>query len=456
MWQGHGGLIKDGKALVGGALDTGEIATDAKSSGAYLAYRKAGELAVVGRLVTNANNVQSGVATYAITDKFVRNRLKFADNSLVCADSCTGATQALGQAFLAANAGTYVSWNADAGELSTTRFKQLFDRLLGDNGTAPISHPYERPFDMRSTQAWMQTKALDKDPSFSSKATLTWFKKPSYNSTMLLPTVLRVIYEAPDKVYKKSKYLIEGTFGPDPGPSLRSVKWGSTNCEVLSWDPNVGIKIKLLSPRPSGNIQVFKENRKSNEVPISEWTIPITYTLTGKGTLTYTVKVNAKIFADVHGVRFMPEDPLQYYPITVYTLTDTTGSYSASGSYKVNKDTTVTWSGSGTLKGVDNTFPADLVIFGGYFDVPNKRLNVTGFFHNATGLETVTGSSPHKLALDFDGFQLGFKMPYNSTTYAIAGGSLSALPFESPYAVSSKMSWGAATPVNPPDASTVH
>lgn len=453
--QGHGGMFVDkvnGISASHMALDFGEKATVATGNGAYARYRLAHEVVIVGREHTDINGKVTVISEYGITDKFIRNRMKFSDNSLICMDACDSGNPVLANAFLASNAGSYVGWSAPSQGLSGHSFEKLFDRMLGENAATPVSTIPERSFDLDATKSWMQKKGYDRDETPGSAAKLVWYNRPNYKSLILRPTIARVLWEGWDNSYKKARWLLEGTFGPDPGPTLRTITWGQTPCEVLSWDTN-GIRIKMPTPTPQGDIQITKETRKSNPVPLTAWTVPLTYTLYGKGSLKLTIKMNARFRADIKGLRLFPQDPVSYYPVVFYTLEDSVGSLSASGNYKPDPNTTITWSGTEQLRGFNSSdFPVNGMLFSGYFDFSRKVANGEMLL-NSTFTRTVTtssGSSSTKLQATADGF-LQLRLPFDTASFGIGSGSAAAqYPLGTPDAVSAQTTWGASSPTDPP------
>lgn len=456
FWQAHSGImeeVRNGVKSTHFAVCTGQQATKELSAGAYKAYRDAGELFVAAREIEKPDGTKETIPVYCIADRFISKYMKLASNAFVAMDSCTSAFGTLQQAWKTAGAGTYVGWDALAGTRSGERHALMFDRLLGANVEPPLSTPLERSFDIDAVEYWMQNKGYDLDPSDGGAATLKFFFGTN-KSLMLRPTIARILYEANDQTYNKTKFLIEGTFGPDPGPANRKVMWGTRQLEVLSWDEVEGIKVKTgPAPYPADFIEVIRGTRTSNRVPMTEWTLPVTYTLTGKGTLKYTVTFSLKFRVDCRDVRYLPEETPKWHPMAIWQLDDSTGKVSASGTYKPSQTTTVTWSGGTTLKSVDSDLPANGILFGGGIDTVASKiasfvLQNTGTYTQVVKSGTSTQTTNPTAAID--GF-FTWDIPLTKPSFAIPAGSKApTLGLNNPYGVSATLTWGQATPINPP------
>lgn len=459
FWQAHSGICRDnfnGQIRTRYVVNIGMAATIELGQGAYKAYREAGELFIAAREITKPDGTKEAIRVYAITDLFIARHLKMAANAFVGMDSCTSNASPLRTAFQTANAGTYVGWNALAGYSSGERFQLMFDRLLGANLEPPMSLPPERPFDIDAVQSWMQDKGYDMDPSPGSVAQMQWNYKSGAKSLILRPTIARAIFEARDNQNNFTKYLIEGTFGPDPRTSgqVGKVVWGNTECQIISWDEQEGIKIRPPKPYPVGDLQIIKGTLRSNRVPLTFWTLPVTYTLYGRGTLRYTVTMNLRFRVDARGTRWSPEGNIVRHPVMIFQLDDTTGQVSATGQYKPSQDTTITWSGGTPLTSKDIELIANGIIFSGDLNINTGRIE-TMYIQTSgtyTRTETNTGSTPvvTQVPAMLDGY-FTFNVPFNKTTYVIPSGSFApTLPIQNSEGVSSTLTWGDATPLNPP------
>lgn len=463
FWQAHSGI---GRAVIGSQVHTrfginvGTPATVELGKDAYRAYREAGELFVVGLEILKPDGTTEAVPVYAITDLFISRYLRMAPNAFVGIDSCTSSASPLRTAFQTANAGTFVGWNALSGYESGRRFQLMFDRLLGVNLESPISTPPERPFDIDVVQYWMQEKGYDMDTSPGSLAQLQWGYKAGFKSLILRPTISRAIFEARDSQSNFTKYLIEGTFGPDPRTTgkVGKVMWGNTECQIVSWKELEGITIRPPKPYPTGNLQVIKAGLFSNSVPITFWTLPVTYTLTGRNTLRYTVTMNLRFRVDARGARWTPEGNIVRHPVLIFQLDDSTGQVSASGQYKPSQNTTITWTGGTALTSKDIELIANGIIFSGDMNIVSGRIE--NMFIQTSGTytrtSTTTGSAPvvTQVPAVLDGY-FQFNVPFNTTSYVIPSGSVApTMPIGTPDGVSATLTWGSATPLNPPTAQT--
>ncbi|MCC7434554.1 MAG: hypothetical protein IT363_07700 [Methanoregulaceae archaeon] len=459
FWQAHSGICRDkfgDQIRTRYAINIGMDATVALGQGAYKPYREAGELLLVAREIILPNGEKEAIPVYAISDLFITRHLSMAPNAFVAMDSCTSNAAPLRTAFQTANAGTYVGWNALAGFSSGQRHQLMFDRLLGVNLEPPMSNPPERPFDIDAVQFWMQDKGYDMDPSPGSIAQLQWSYKAGFKSLILRPTIARAIFEARDNQSNFTKYLIEGTFGPDPRTSgkVGRVMWGNTECQIVSWDEVEGIKIRPPKPYPTGDLQVIKGSLFSNRVPITFWTLPVTYTLYGRGTLRYTVTMNLRFRVDARGARWSPEGNIVRHPVMIFQLDDTTGQVSATGQYKPSQDTTITWSGGTPLTSKDIELIANGIIFSGDMNITSGRIENMIIQTSGTYTRTysTTGSAPivTQVPASLDGY-FTFNVPFNTTTYVIPSGSVApTLPIQNSEGVSATLTWGDATPLNPP------
>ncbi|GAA5481279.1 hypothetical protein [Haloferula sargassicola] len=353
FWHAHGCSYKKADGTEGIGIITRE--STGVTHPVYGEMRENGELML-------AIDEGDPLPVYGITSKFIRQRMHFAPHSVVVLDACCGAHPDLGNAFIAAGAGTFVSWDWLSGDMSGTPCLKIFDRLLGTNSEPPISVPAERSFAIGTVQAWMTLNHYDEDPSphykdqTRSNAKLVWYHHPSQPANILLPSVMRVLAEAGDDAEPFSKYLIEGDFGPDPGSSKRSVLWGGQDMNVLRWDPLDGITIRVPAHPPRGDIQVVLSKdyySYSNKVPMTEWQVPFTYEVVGQGSLGARMDLNVRFRGDIHGSRGMPEMEPQYLPVVFTNMADCTGSITAGGTWHVSQGNSLSWSGGSTLTSRD-------------------------------------------------------------------------------------------------------
>ncbi|MBB5353514.1 hypothetical protein HNR46_003775 [Haloferula luteola] len=353
FWHAHGCSYKKEDGSEGIGIITRELTG--------ITHPVYGEMRESGELMLAIDKNQE-LPYYGITSKFIRSRMRFAPHSVVMIDACCGGHPDLGEAFLAAGVGTYVSWDWLSGPDSGTPCLKIFDRLLGTNAEPPISMPKERSFALGTVQGWMALFGYDVDPSppFQKQerpnAKLLWYHHPSQPGHILVPSIMRVLAEARSDAEPFSKYLIEGDFGPDPGSTRRKVTWGGQTMSVLRWDPLDGIVIRIPDHPPVGEIQVEMAKDYevfSNKVPISEWQVPFEYSVHGEGSLGASMNLQVKFRGDIHGSRGMPEMEPQYLPVVFSNMADCTGTISAGGTWVTSESSSLSWSGGSTLLSED-------------------------------------------------------------------------------------------------------
>ena len=459
FWHVHGCSYekKDGSTGIG--LVTREFASEALSKGPYAIMRQSGQLGL-------AIDDRETVPYYVLTSSFVTNHMRFAPNSLVVIDACFAGHQELASAFLASGAGSYASWDWLSGPESGTPCKQLFDRLLGMNDQAPLSAVKERSFALPTVMHWMSKKGYDYDPSTKfpgqtrTNAKLTWFHRTTNPAHMLRPSIMRILQESSSPGQPFSKYLLEGDFGDDPGTGKRTVLWGGKPLEVLTWDEQEGIVIRIPKPAPVGNFQVLIQREfenKSNEVPMTEWTVPFTFDRREQGSLHANIVANVKIRADVHGERYEPEGPVNHIWKSYWNMADCTGKLKASGSYRPSENSLYTWSGGADLVSVDaatgEDIPPNLIQCGGTFTGDGVTLSFHLF---ATGLFTETyswsgGSETYDQQADLNSTPFFHPFPtIKGPTFTVPGGNKT----HSSGTRTETLVWPATTPAFPPVADT--
>lgn len=355
FWHVHGCSFKksDGTETVG--LVTREFASEALSKGPYQTMRQSGELSL-------AIDAGQTVPYYTLTGAFIRNHMHFAENSLVVVDACYGSNADLADAFIAAGAGSYASWDWESGKQSGAPCRKIFDRMLGMNQEAPISPVKERSFSQPIVQTWMWQKKYDFDPSpkypgqTRSNAQLIWKHHPQNPAHILKPTILRILNQGGGPGQRFTTLWLEGDFGDDPGEGKRNVTWGGQLQQVVKWEGPSRIYIRVPNPAPVGNVQVLVHrgyNSLSNEVPITQWTVPFTYEYKDAGSLTEKMELAVKFRADLHGERSYPEEPVKYSTASFWCIADCTGTLTASGNYSPAQGVTLSFSGGSTMRSYD-------------------------------------------------------------------------------------------------------
>jgi len=357
FWHIHGCVFEreDGTQSVG--LVTRQFATVDLSKGAYKEMRDSGE---VGLAIDRGQTVPY----YTINSGFVRKYMSFAPNSLVILDACDGANADLAQAFIDAGAGSYASWDWLSGKQSGDSCRKVFDRMLGMNQEAPVSSVKERSFSQPIVETWMWQQGYEFDPSpkvpgqTRDNARLVWKHHPQAPCYILKPTIIRILNQISSPTERFSALMIEGSFGEDPGPGQRNVVWGGQVMPILRWESSERIYIRVPNSPPVGNVQVivtpgFAYTAMSNEVPITEWTVPFTWSYHEAGTLTEKMVMNVKFRADLRGERVYPEAPVVYNPTSFYCMPDCTGTMTASGLYSPMAGVTLTYNGGSTMQSYD-------------------------------------------------------------------------------------------------------
>lgn len=465
FWQVHGCQYLRKSGVQSTAIVTREYATDALSAGAYAAMRGSGQL---GLAMADGETLPY----YTLTGTFIRNNVRFAPNSLVVMDACFGANQDLADAFLAAGCGSYVSWDWMSGPESGTPCKKIFDRLLGMNQEAPVSAIKERSFPVDVVGHWMHVKGYDQDPSVPfpnqdrPNAILVWHHRQQNPAHILRPSVMRVLMEAASPGEPYTKFLMEGDFGDDPGPANRTVKWGRKVMDVVRWDEEDGVTIRIPNPAPVGKLQVII-NREfeslSNEVPITEWTVPFTFEHREQGSLKATIVANVKIRADIHGERYEPEGPVNYVMKPFGNIADCKGTTTASGTYSPAAGESYTWSGGSSLVSVDSGYqgemPPFLIVNSGAFTGAGQTmffgLSFSGGFTQTYKWTDIDGTVHTEVSdMTTDLSDEGFFVPLpkiSGTTYVFGAGNKTIKDGDT----TETLSWPATTPQAKPDAETV-
>jgi hypothetical protein len=451
IWQTHSGegnvrgQLPDGGQPVEFSFLTGTVATEALGRGKYKSLRDDGSLAV-GGVTWKEGGVEKKELRYAITQKYIRNRLhgKFGADALVGIDSCTSALA--DPAWEQAGVAHYVGWSHIVGDLGSTSFRRYFDRLLGANAAAPFSTPKERPFAANAVQNWMQAAGYDLDQSIfenntPSKAKLEFHHHPANGDFAILrPAILRVLAFVGQKNYQ---FTLDGTFGDDPGPGKRSASYGGVPLDIVQWNHD-SVILDLPLTLPSGRVELALSTRKSLAVPITEWLIPFTFTYHDQETLQYVIKVNCRLRADVRGFRNAPGDSLIWSPpIPASSLTDVSGSLVASGQLHDSTGQLVdAWSGGSALTPLDPTqaIPQNYALCVGAFDQATSTLQ--RFIVTAAGAynSTLSGVS----AGEIQNIAVPMTLTMDWATLRINGDTLNAT------GVNGTLQWPSVLPANVP------
>ena len=328
------------------ALMTTTVASADLGQGRYKALRDQGELALVGVNIQESGKWRKEIR-YGATEKLIASLQKpLASTALVIIDAATSADSGMEAAWAAAGAAHYLGWSG-AAPVDGFAFQIFFDRMLGVDQVVNVT-PALRPFTSQAVESWMQQGGYDQN-RFSSSVKVRLFYHPQNGDfAILTPTIQRVLNTSRGSD-GKWRWTVEGNFGDAPGAGAHSVTYGGTPLDILSWT-STSILVQVPNQVPSGEMQVAVGVRKSETVPITEWKIPFTYTLIGKGTLKQVIHVDCHLRADIRGIRNGPGDLFpSWIPIQTWALYDTSGQLDASGTYTDPGGTTTTWSGGGIL-----------------------------------------------------------------------------------------------------------
>ncbi|MGK0189597.1 MAG: hypothetical protein ACI9R3_005414 [Verrucomicrobiales bacterium] len=164
--------------------------------------------------------------------------------------------------------------------------------------------------------------------------------------------------------------------------------------------------------------------------------------------------------ADIHRFRFKPEEPVRNSPIPFWQLADCTGRVSASGRYKPDEDTTITWSGGTALRSMD-PLSSDIsgqIIFGGVASLVTGRFDNFTPLVNGTFTETTT-TNGKSLSQQLNASLEGFFFPplplsMNLTTYEMIGKSVPSPFVVTENGVSGVLKWPTITPAAAPTLDT--
>jgi hypothetical protein len=304
---------------------------------------------------------------YAIRPSFISKHFKFADNSVVLQDSCTSADAAFSNAYIAANAGLYGGWDNVA--QSSTRMSLFTDRMLGANTVAPIETPPERPFEAAKVIAWMRKFGLDRAGS----AKLQLSSKPGFDAGILAPSIQSVRVTEGLLRGAQSTVTINGIFGPrDDGKYKRELTIGGKSANITGGDDlTIIADIPTTGTGSVGLCVVTVAGRISNEVPLSLYDIPMTYTLIGADKLKISETIHYYVRMDVHQFRTDVGAPLSGDLEIISERSDSIGTFSATGSSSA-AGCTSTWAGSGTVQVPASLSVQPSVTLNGVLDVAGQ------------------------------------------------------------------------------------
>jgi hypothetical protein len=388
---------------------------------------------------------------YAITEDFIRNWTGHLARPPLVAINAENSAQ-VDTAWATAGAAHYVGVSGlsgiDGGPISP--FLILFDKLLGLDAAPGHVIPWLRPFPSQAVEPWMVQNGFDAEAGTNAKIQF-FYHSINGDFAILIPTIYRVLNTAPGQNESFYKWTIEGTFGDTPG----TVTYGGTPLEVRSWS-NESISVKApTGPIPSGGFQVAVGPRKSPPLMVTDWSVPFTYTLTGKGSLQYVLHADCRMRVDALGQRNGPSDiDPTYIPLATWALDDTGGRLQASGSYTdPNSNKTLQWSGGGLIPwiGDSGSGPTNFTTCQGLF-VYSPPVGIFGSDNSAIqsfalgALSHYSSTEGGDQIAGFKGITQPLKLTIDSSTMAIQAGSVQATGSLGTYGVSAVLEW----PTTPP------
>jgi len=285
---------------------------------------------------------------YGITAAFVRRYWRFADNSVLLMNVCSGArtdNARWASDFIAAchdgNAAVYLGWTdvtTPQGAYPAARY--FSDRLLGTNRFR-AEVPPQRPFPWNEVLADMHTKGVDVDPN--THAVLVAKPRPAGAGTVqiLAPSIHHVEVDE----YRGELRLI-GRFGQRQG----EVTIDDTQRAIVSWSPELVVcELPLQGKGSCGAVQVRVRDLRSNLRQLSLWTLALDFRfsmiptasakITGNGTI--------RLRADLGATRELPGGPVQQPVRYAYATRDSSLPLMASGALA-----SCPWIGSATYPGI--------------------------------------------------------------------------------------------------------
>lgn len=278
--------------------------------------------------------------TFAFTPGFIAQHVHFAPGAIFVNQSCFGQNSLIssqtGSILQSAGVGRYYGWTEPVqGDLADQTDAFIWDRLLGENGTALGQFvtqrvPAQRPFPLDDVFGAVSTET--RNGPFGTSAVVTYAQSPQAaglpTATFLMsdfggesvanpvieygtPTISNVVVnEDPSN----PTLTINGHFPPQPGlvQIADSVTGYSAGIAPASWSTSqVVIPIQVSGPGSHGNVTVNSASGiPSNPVPLTQWTGQLTSTegaswsdmsgSAGVGSGTVTVGYAIDFRADVH------------------------------------------------------------------------------------------------------------------------------------------------------------
>ncbi|WP_162578908.1 hypothetical protein [Variovorax sp. PBS-H4] len=299
---------------------------------------------------------------YGITEAFVRNRLKFSENSLVVMVSCeSGTPDAAGfrQGLTDAGAGTIIAWDGSSNDIGHVAMKIMFDRLTAAN-KFDAKDPANRAFDMEAVWDYLGKRGFEQDgyvytnnllvtPDAEGKGQAPAFVKRFGNGFDLTNPVITDL-----ETRWKDIMVVHGNFGTKTG----TVTVGGTPVQVSAWsDDRIEVNLPTADndpPGSMGDVVVTARDRTSNRRVLTSWRGSVEYTFEtlpipgSTGLLTSVLNLDLHVRGDAHELRTEVDGSLGRSVRLFVPASDTKASYKSSGTNSSGLFTR-TWSGSGTL-----------------------------------------------------------------------------------------------------------
>lgn len=487
-WNTHSGFFDKGTPRAKAVITTmTEASPDKEKADANLrAMIASGEVGLAGATTDyKANPVDENhdgkidqeellemKVVYAITPKFIENRMKFAPGSVVFQSSCTSGDSEFVNAFHKAGASVYFGWDSVA--RPGQQMPLLADKLIGANIYSPKPTPPLRPFDHELVLAWMAANGLDFD---GDGAHVRAYVNAGAANAILKPSIQRMAMEE-----NTDRLIIRGSFGT-PAAEDRRVTINGTEIPVVSWTADeIKCTLPVSGPNSSGEVKVGVRGadalagltyRESNPVMLTEWTGTLKIKDRTSGAAAGSggsgaVEVNGtlllKFRADIHSYRDKPDQaPIQPTNAAFMSKEDSTLSYIASGTVTISGGSVVstqTYSGSGTIKHDFNPAPIDTFFAAGSINLPSHQVklklnlykDIAFNSHNTlttnNGAQSEDVDMPWSVDTSLPPFASDITMTLN-TDFTIAAGQASTirdLAPDSGYLIT----WDAFTVKNPP------
>jgi len=316
-----------------------DIIYKADLDGKYLAY-----------MLAEPSEDQAGVWRYAITGKFVAEKMSFSTDSLVFIDACSSMGSTLPSDLKEAGASVVVGWTASTS--SKDRPAYFFDRMLGINkspytGFPKKPDPDNRPFDVDSVMRAMNKARASTIVGVGGKGGSTTLVATRLQGSfsILRPTIERLVVNE-----ENSELEIYGVWGDSWG----KVTIGGTEVAVKGEWNSKKLVVELPDADQSGgkgNVIVRVRDHESNAVPLTLWHVKFTYTEGPQQTVTAYQHLYLDVYwrADVHRYRDLPDDTSfhEQKPFFIEPADSSSGSWDCDwhGSYAGLSFTTVTGAG---------------------------------------------------------------------------------------------------------------